>query len=226
MTQLPLPEPLFARVSDAGLEHLMGLTQLEELYLGETGVDDGGVERLRGLSSSKGWTSDGTKVSNAGLEHLTGLTQLRSLDLASTKISDAGLEQLKNDPTRMLSLTDTEGQRCRAGTGQGDYPTQIPRPWQHQGHRRGLEHLQGTNPTQTTGPGRHKRQRCRAGTPRGLGPASKIYALYGTKVTDAGLKHLKGLTQLADLNIRGTKASDAGVQDLRKALPKADIWWP
>ena len=44
-------------MTDAGLEHLKGLTQLQSLCLGNT------------------------KVTDAGLEHLKGLTQLQSLHL-------------------------------------------------------------------------------------------------------------------------------------------------
>ena len=57
-----------AELSDAGLQHLEGLTQLRGLSLGDT------------------------EVSDAGLEHLKGLAQLQSLNLSSTKVSDAWLE--------------------------------------------------------------------------------------------------------------------------------------
>ena len=35
------------------------------------------------------------------------------------------------------------------------------------------------------------------------------------KISDAGLKHLNGLTQLQDLNLMGTKVSDAGLEHLK-----------
>src|SRR5262249_19832097 len=38
--------------------------------------------------------------------------------------------------------------------------------------------------------------------------------LYGTRVSDAGLVHLKGLTNLALLDLRDTRVSDAGLRDL------------
>jgi hypothetical protein len=40
-----------------------------------------------------------------------------------------------------------------------------------------------------------------------------------TQVTDAGLEHVKGLTQLQQLNLDGTHLTNAGIQNLRKALP-------
>src|SRR5437763_421102 len=59
-------------VTDAGLEHVERLTQLQELDL---------------------WS---TEVTDAGLEHLKKLAQLRTLDLSMTKrVDDAGLEHLK-----------------------------------------------------------------------------------------------------------------------------------
>ena len=44
-----------------------------------------------------------------------------------------------------------------------------------------------------------------------------------TKITDAGLTHLKGLTGLRKLDISETKITDVGLADLKKTLPKTDI---
>ena len=58
-------------MTDAGLKHLEGLTQLQWLSLNDT------------------------KISDAGLEHLKGLTQLQSLWLLRTKVTDAGVKKLQ-----------------------------------------------------------------------------------------------------------------------------------
>jgi hypothetical protein len=42
-------------------------------------------------------------------------------------------------------------------------------------------------------------------------------------VTDAGLEHLIGLTNLQYLNLTMTDVTDAGVTDLQQALPKLKI---
>ena len=47
--------------------------------------------------------------------------------------------------------------------------------------------------------------------------------LVNTKVTDAGLVHLKGLTNLQSLGLKNTKVTDAGVKKLQAALPKCEI---
>jgi hypothetical protein len=49
-------------------------------------------------------------------------------------------------------------------------------------------------------------------------------SLWGTKVTDAGLANLRGLSQLRDIDLNGTEVTDAGAKDLEKALPKVKIW--
>ena len=53
--------------------------------------------------------------------------------------------------------------------------------------------------------------------------ASWIIILEDTKITDAGLAHLKGLTKLQKLDLYGTKVTYAGVKKLQQALPKCGI---
>ena len=45
-----------------------------------------------------------------------------------------------------------------------------------------------------------------------------------TQVTDAGLVHLAGLTNLEVLYLYGTQVTDAGLDELRKALPNCKIY--
>jgi len=44
-----------------------------------------------------------------------------------------------------------------------------------------------------------------------------------TQITDAGLVHLKDLTNLQDLELEGAKLTDSGVAELQKALPNCEI---
>jgi hypothetical protein len=51
--------------------------------------------------------------------------------------------------------------------------------------------------------------------------------LYGTQITDEGLKELAELRNLAQLDLRFCKQlTDAGVTELDKALPGVIIDWP
>ena len=59
------------KITDAGLVHLKGLTELQKLNLSRSNITD------------------------AGLVHLKGLTGLVALDVGNTKITDAGIAELK-----------------------------------------------------------------------------------------------------------------------------------
>jgi hypothetical protein len=96
-------------VTDAGLEHLKVLKQLETLGLENTQVTDAGLEHLGGLTQLNSLVLSGTKVTDAGLEHLKGLTQLNVLSLANTQVSDTGLGHLKGlTRLTMLALDGTK----------------------------------------------------------------------------------------------------------------------
>jgi len=53
----------------------------------------------------------------------------------------------------------------------------------------------------------------------------KRLSLVGAGLTDAGIRHLEGLTNLTALDLRKTKASAAGIERLHQALPKCKIEW-
>ena len=95
------------KVTDAGLVHLKGLTnltwlevsrdgeKLRERLLSNTKVTDAGLAHLKGLNNLTGLLLAGTKVTDAGLAHLKGLTKLKRLGLWDTKVTDAGKKKLK-----------------------------------------------------------------------------------------------------------------------------------
>ncbi len=53
----------------------------------------------------------------------------------------------------------------------------------------------------------------------------KRLSLVGASLSDAGIRHLEGLTNLTALDLRKTKASAAGIDRLRQALPTCRIEW-
>ena len=57
---------------------------------------------------------------------------------------------------------------------------------------------------------------------KGLTQLRALY-LYRTKVSDAGLQHLAGLTQLNKLELGDTRVTAAGRKKLKQALPNCTI---
>ena len=83
------------QVTDAGLEHLKGLTAIQLLALKNTQVTDAGLEHIKSLTAMQTLGLSGTQVTDAGLEHIKGFKVLRTLGLSDTHVTDAGLEHLK-----------------------------------------------------------------------------------------------------------------------------------
>jgi len=93
VVRLGLGGPL---VTDAGLEHLEGLTELEWVGLvNTTQVTQHGLEHLKGLTKLKELYLDGTHVTDAGLVNLKGLGRLEHLDLCYTHVTEEGIEKLR-----------------------------------------------------------------------------------------------------------------------------------
>ena len=63
--------------TNAGLEHVKGLTRLWILDLRDTQVTDAGLDHLKGMTQLHQLFLAGTQVTDAGLEHLKGFTQLQ-----------------------------------------------------------------------------------------------------------------------------------------------------
>ena len=78
-------------MTDAGLEHLKGLTKLQSLWLVGTNVT---LEHLDGLTSLQWLDLSLAPVTDAGLENLKGLTNLRLLALGGTKVTGAGVKKI------------------------------------------------------------------------------------------------------------------------------------
>ena len=61
-----------------------------------------------------------------------------------------------------------------------------------------------------------------------MGDRGNAIATLGSNVTlevlEAGLEHLKGLTNLKTLQLRSTQITDAGIAELRQALPNCNIY--
>ena len=83
------------QITDAGLKHLAGWTELRELSLDGTNITDEGLKHLAGMKKLQRLILSDTKVTDDGMEHLTKLTALRDVLLFNTKVTESGVGVLK-----------------------------------------------------------------------------------------------------------------------------------
>ena len=96
MPQLQRLDISHTQVTDAGLGHLKGLTQLDALWLNGTQVTDAGLNASRAWPNSKGAGLAATQVTDAGLECLKGLTRLeKDFSLYADQVTDEGVTRLR-----------------------------------------------------------------------------------------------------------------------------------
>ncbi|MGO8688436.1 MAG: leucine-rich repeat domain-containing protein [Thermoguttaceae bacterium] len=188
-----------ANITDAVVERLEALPEVEELLLDDTGVTDAGLKHIRGMSHLRLLLLDGTHVTDMGLKYLEGLPQLELLSLSGGSVTDAGLEHVKGlIQLRSLYLSETRvtgrGLKCLQGLPQLQEllldGTQVGDA--------GLEHL------------------------KGLVELNRLW-LDHTNVSDAGLEHLRGLTQLRELKLADSHVTGKGAERLQEALPDCTI---
>ena len=77
-----------------GLAHLSGLTKLRRLNLQSANVTDAGIDVLKNMPELEELSLYRTKVSNAGLAKLSGLKNLRSVDLRYSRVTSSGVREL------------------------------------------------------------------------------------------------------------------------------------
>ncbi|MEI8376184.1 MAG: SUMF1/EgtB/PvdO family nonheme iron enzyme [Planctomycetota bacterium] len=90
-------------ITGAGLAHLRRLTDLRNLNLSHTGVDDMGLESLKQMKQLLSLNLSETQVTDCGLENLKQMKGLHHLDLSDTQVTDRGLQRL-SDLTKIHSL--------------------------------------------------------------------------------------------------------------------------
>ncbi len=97
------------RVTDAGVAHLAGLTQLTDLRLQGALVGNAGAKHLSALENLHVLDLSETQIGDQGLKHLAPLRQLSYLSLSKTAVTDTGLvylQQMRN--LQCLYLNDTQ----------------------------------------------------------------------------------------------------------------------
>jgi serine/threonine protein kinase/Leucine-rich repeat (LRR) protein len=232
------------RVTDAGLAHLQSLTTLQNLYLGGTRVTDNGLEHLLGLTKLDTLSLNCTRVTGAGLIglqalpalhvlHLMGNTQvgdaglpailhlqhLRDIDLSNTHVSAKGFAALKtalSNRTHVVwsDANYTAANAVLAAGGSVDIRTDGATA------DRSIKAVTELPPEyfQVT-----SARLCKVhGSLEGVFAALKDPALdalisldlSGTAISDADIRHLKGLTHLRRLTLDGTPIRGAGLESL------------
>jgi len=93
-TQIKWVDLARTKVTDKGLAHLSGMTNLTRLHLENTGITDAGLDALKGLGNLEYLNLYGTQVTDAGLTKLAGLKNLKKLFIWQTKATDAGATKL------------------------------------------------------------------------------------------------------------------------------------
>jgi hypothetical protein len=82
------------KVSDKGLAHLAGMSNLTRLHLENTAITDAGLDSLKGLANLEYLNLYGTQVTDAGIQKLAALKNLKKLFIWQTKATDAGAAKL------------------------------------------------------------------------------------------------------------------------------------
>ena len=100
-------------VTDAGLEHLAGVSTIEELDLSETAITDAGLKTIAKLPVLKTLNLFGTSVTDVGLAHLKPVKTLRRLFVDQTRTSISGVADLKAANTKLTVVPDRRETRRR-----------------------------------------------------------------------------------------------------------------
>lgn len=82
-------------ITDAGLAHLAGLVKLSILWLSDTRITGAGLKHLAGLKGLEQLGLAGTDISDSELSLLASLTNLKYLNIKSTQVTEAGVERLQ-----------------------------------------------------------------------------------------------------------------------------------
>lgn len=190
-----------AKVFDADLERLQGLSSVNHICFSGVTLTDEGLVYLANLKSLKAINVGGTQITGVGLDRLKGLVNLKNLYLARTWVTDDGLIHVQSLP----NLTDLN----LSGLPITDHG--IP-------HLLPLKSLTNLDFMGT------KIGDAALKTLSQLKELSRLN-LDRTQITDVGLKHLESLKSLTEVTLQKARVTAAGVAALQKALPKCKIEW-
>lgn len=102
-----------ASISNAGLRHLAGLTQLQQLSLGESEITEDGLRFLSGMHEMRELRLGDIPLQGDGLKEFQGMTNLLTLRLNHTGVTDAGMPHV----ARLAHLEDLDLYRSQITDG-------------------------------------------------------------------------------------------------------------
>ena len=98
-----------SRYDNAALDPIANLKKLRVLALYGARISDAGVAKIKGLSRLEDLQLGKSHVGDASLAIIAGFTELKTLDLQSTRVTDAGMVHLKPlAKLQWLCLKDTK----------------------------------------------------------------------------------------------------------------------
>ena len=177
-------------VTDDGLRHLAGLTNLRVLALPERGITDAGLVHLKDLDNLQELWLDFLPLTDESTTHLRDLTGLKVLRFYQASITDKGMQNFRD----MLELEDLQ-------LGESLI---TDRSMSLIGNMKKLKTLDLR--TKITD----------EGTVHLAGLSELTWlALSGSAVTDRSLEHIGKLAKLEWLLLGNTVVGDAGIEHLR-----------
>jgi len=181
-----------ASFEDHDLQRLAKLKTLVIIRLESASISDTGLQYLRDMQNLEQVYLDQTKITDEGIQYLRGLQNLRVLSLPQTKITGEGLGSLKDLP-KLMSI-DVNG---AAITNSGMKAI---------GDLKQLTSLNIAGNSQIDDTG--------FGYIEGLTKLEGLFAYHLYRITDEGLKHLKGMRNLKDLRVGSHGITDKGMEQL------------
>ncbi|MCA9200272.1 MAG: hypothetical protein KDA87_22185, partial [Planctomycetales bacterium] len=240
-------------LDDSGLVHLGSMSRLAWARLDYTNVTDAGMVNLKGATALETLSLRRTVITDEGLRHLEGLKHLKSLDMTGTNVTLNGVQRFKkavpkcnvtvtfglgvepNDellfpPNHVPTATEINARLKELEiNGEVKTDTSIPgspivslRLWGCNLSDKSLLTLLEAMP-----------ELQQLNLRRGLvgdefiagigGKRIRTLSLRGTRVTDAGLKHLAKLPNLMALYLDETDITDKGLACLHEIKTLSDV---
>jgi beta-lactamase regulating signal transducer with metallopeptidase domain/Leucine-rich repeat (LRR) protein len=195
------------KITDAGVKTLASLhleivtdpvfptgTFSEKLFLEGATITDSTLAALRQLSKLTGLRLHATNVTDSGLAYLKNIPGLETVHITGNQFTDAALLSLK-DVSNLRELTIHDAQISDAGLVYLKDRTQL--------------RLLSVKPRTPL------RQLTRAEADSGVRPDYRDYKYrYPSQISDAGLIHVKGLTNLTELDLSASQITDSGLLNL------------